>query len=214
MPDYQFSTDWLSESLKYFNMIMRSFDPRRILEIGSFEGRSATYFIDKINGKEGAHLTCIDPWVDYWEMGVLMNVAEEKFDRNTKLALEGSNVDFHKLKGPSIKRLCQLIVEDEPQFDLIYVDGSHTAVDVFADAALSFHLLKPQGVLIFDDYAALPPAYAGGVEIQDYPRPAVDAFIHAHGNRLAPIMFGVEGNSSRSFGGIGATYQCYLRKTR
>ena len=37
-------------------------------------------------------------------------------------------------------------------FDIIYIDGSHAVNDVLEDAVLSFRLLKPEGILIFDDY--------------------------------------------------------------
>ena len=209
---YEFTTDWLTLRQHYFDMIMRSFDPRRVLEIGSFEGRSAVYFIDKLNGLQDARLICIDPWAVYWELDVLMDAIEERFDKNIATALKDTNVDFSKMKGPSIKMLSELILEDEPQFDLIYVDGSHTAVDVFADAALSFHLLKVGGVLIFDDYAAEPKP---DTDIYQYPRIAIDAFKHAHADRLEPIMFGKPGDEFLSIaGGGGTTYQCYLRKTR
>jgi predicted O-methyltransferase YrrM len=39
-------------------------------------------------------------------------------------------------------------------FDIIYIDGSHTADDVLEDAVLSWRQLKPGGLLIFDDYQA------------------------------------------------------------
>jgi hypothetical protein len=37
-------------------------------------------------------------------------------------------------------------------FDLVYVDGSHRAADVLADAVLSWPLLKNGGIMLFDDY--------------------------------------------------------------
>ena len=37
-------------------------------------------------------------------------------------------------------------------YDIIYIDGSHATSDVLEDAVLSYRLLKPGGLLIFDDY--------------------------------------------------------------
>lgn len=45
--------------------------------------------------------------------------------------------------------LCQLPVN---AFDFYYVDGSHVAPDVMADAVLGWRLLKPGGIMVFDDY--------------------------------------------------------------
>jgi len=37
-------------------------------------------------------------------------------------------------------------------FDIVYIDGSHKAKNVLADAILSWELLKTGGIMIFDDY--------------------------------------------------------------
>ena len=37
-------------------------------------------------------------------------------------------------------------------YDVIYIDGSHVARDVLLDAVCAFTLLKPTGILMFDDY--------------------------------------------------------------
>ena len=39
-----------------------------------------------------------------------------------------------------------------PEYDLIYVDGSHVARDVLLDAVCGFALLRTGGVMMFDDY--------------------------------------------------------------
>lgn len=61
----------------------------------------------------------------------------------------------------------------------VYVDGSHLARHVLEDAVLSFPLLKPGGVLGFDDYL-----WGAGCEPRQTPRPAVDAFEAIYGPRL------------------------------
>ncbi len=55
---------------------------------------------------------------------------------------------------------------------MIYIDGSHVAKDVMADALLSWHLLKPEGFLIFDDYA-----WDHYPDPTLTPRLAIDAFL-------------------------------------
>ena len=53
--------------------------------------------------------------------------------------------------GDSRVILPQLLFRDH-KFDLIYIDGSHESADVLSDSLFSYNLLKPGGVLIFDDY--------------------------------------------------------------
>ena len=63
----------------------------------------------------------------------------------------------------------------EAPFDLIYIDGSHTAADVLIDAVLAFQLLRVGGVMIFDDYLwSMEPALS--VDPLNMPKPAIDAF--------------------------------------
>ncbi len=47
--------------------------------------------------------------------------------------------------------LPQLAIELR-QFDIVYVDGSHRAADVYSDAALSWPMVAKDGIVIFDDY--------------------------------------------------------------
>jgi predicted O-methyltransferase YrrM len=44
------------------------------------------------------------------------------------------------------------LVTEGQAFDVVYIDGSHLALDVLVDASLSWHVVKPGGHVIFDDY--------------------------------------------------------------
>jgi predicted O-methyltransferase YrrM len=57
------------------------------------------------------------------------------------------------------------------RFDLIYIDGSHEAPDVLSGAALSWPLLKPGGLLGFNNYGRHAPAP------ERSPALAIDAFL-------------------------------------
>ena len=72
-------------------------------------------------------------------------------------------------------------------FDIIYVDGSHTADDVMADAVLSWGLLKEGGIIVFDDYRWNGSFFTGpGSHLPGelLPGMAIDAFIQTHRNYL------------------------------
>ena len=53
--------------------------------------------------------------------------------------------------GRSYRELAKLIQENQT-FDFIYVDGNHSAASVLADASMCFGLLRPTGIMLFDDY--------------------------------------------------------------
>jgi predicted O-methyltransferase YrrM len=54
------------------------------------------------------------------------------------------------MKGDSTDQLAELIRRGET-FDFIYVDGSHTCLDCYADIIMAWQLLRRGGVLAVDD---------------------------------------------------------------
>ena len=60
-------------------------------------------------------------------------------------------------------------------YDCIYIDGDHCAKQVLCDAVLCWHVLKKNGLLIFDDYRLkLSPKEL------DHPQMAIDAFMDVY----------------------------------
>jgi predicted O-methyltransferase YrrM len=117
-----------------------------------------------------AHLTCVDTFAGipgYEAYGITTKIGDA-FDKNVA-AIDATRV--RKLVGETHRILPELIDEGE-QFDLVYVDASHIAVDVLADAAFAWKLLRPGGVAIFDDYGLVPP----GEDPLEHPQPAINAF--------------------------------------
>lgn len=147
-----FSSDWTTWHFgNWCKWLHRLRDaPVRILEIGSWEGRSALFFL---NYFPACRLTCVDTFGGSVEhalnpyFAALVPETEKKFDANLS-AFAGR---IEKRKGPSSAVLPQLAIEHR-QFDIIYVDGSHRAADVFSDAALSWPMVAREGIVIFDDY--------------------------------------------------------------
>ena len=121
----------------------------RILEIGSYEGLSACYLLWRL---PNAHVTCVDTFVGSVENIVGRDLPgaglESAFDTNVAL-VDASRV--RKLVGDSRHILVDLNTEDA-SFDFVYVDGSHQALDVLVDAALSWSMVALDGFLVFDDY--------------------------------------------------------------
>lgn len=146
----------------------------RLLEIGSFEGRSATWFLEHVLTDESSELVCVDLFS--------RPDLEARFDHNIGLA--DRNGQVRKLKGRSADVLASL----EPgSFDAIYVDGGHDAATVLLDALLAWKLLKPGGILIFDDYLWEPERPVSG-----RPQLAIDLFRETMGDELEELHAGYQ----------------------
>ena len=133
-----FTSNWFDLNLKTWPEILKQFGKRdniNILEVGSYEGRSAIWF-----GKSfpNSRITCVD---------IFIRSKEILFDSNTKEA--GVNKRITKVKGPSFKALKKV----DDKFDIIYIDAGHTAQEAITDLCLSWPMLKINGILIFDDYS-------------------------------------------------------------
>jgi hypothetical protein len=171
----QLSTDWGVEYFLLWRRVLSPLrnEPLRILEVGSWEGRSALFFL---NFFRRSTITCIDTFAGGEEhranrdwAAELPNV-ENRFDHN--LAQFGPRVE--KLKGWSKDGL-RLLAEQRRRFDLAYVDGGHTYDDIMADSIGVWPLVDPGGVIIWDDYRR-------SVELpaEQRPQAAIDTFLSGH----------------------------------
>lgn len=164
---YRYTQDWFSshEAMWLTHLGSLAGQPGlRFLEIGSFEGRSACWIAEHLLTGEGSILVCVDPLNGYPDQ-------ERNFDHNVR---ESPNTEHKilKLRGRSCEILHFLPTE---RFDLIYIDGSHAALDVIQDAAGAWKLVKPHGILVFDDYGNTTLPVFSGLAV----KPAIDAFLSA-----------------------------------
>lgn len=144
----------------------------RVLEIGSWEGRSALFFL---NFLPRARIVCLDTFEGGQEhqeadvSGTFLPQVEKRFDANTAAFADR----IEKLKGRSADSLAQLGIASR-RFNVADIDGSHRAADVYSDGVLTWPLMVPGGLVIFDDYQwGIMPARL------DNPKPGVDAFLKA-----------------------------------
>ena len=149
----EFSVDWTSHHLAVWLPIFLPLRDRvrDVLEIGSWEGRSSVFFLEFF---PDCNLTCIDTFaggptcLPLPEGRVQVEHCEHRFDAN--LAPYAERV--RKIKGRSARELDRLGERGE-KFDLIYIDGEHLRDDVLIDSVMAWHLLRPDGILVWDDYA-------------------------------------------------------------
>lgn len=146
--------------------------PLRILEVGSFEGSSTTWMLDHLMDHKDSTLTSVDTFEgspEHATPDIHLDGLAERFLHN--VALAKNHDKLRVLRGTSAERLVQLRGE-KAEFDLIYIDGSHTAIDVFQDVALAWPMLREHGTLVLDDYNWAPFK-------QDFyaPKIAIEAFL-------------------------------------
>lgn len=186
--EYVFSDDWFSHNLPGLNHIFETFHPQRILEIGSYEGRSSCYFVEKaLQYREKVEIRCIDTWLGGQEhIGRHdMNLAETRFDQNLQVAAaRHPQADIIKYKGYSHPVLMALCTQGfENYFDFVYVDGSHEAPDVLLDALLAHRLVRAGGIIAFDDYL-WSPRPNGEQDHYLLVKPAVDHYVNTYQRKV------------------------------
>ena len=194
MENFEFTNNWFNDAAKHqWDKLITQVKPKKILEIGSYEGASTCYLIEKLAQENEIELHCIDAWsnemgeeTDYKHYGsnIDMNAVERRFRKNTKLAIEKAKkkVNLTIDKGFSDIQLAKLLAGGKKNyFDFIYIDGSHLGPDVLCDATLSFRLLKINGTLAFDDY--LWPS--SNKSLTRIPKLAIDSFVNIYSEKIA-----------------------------
>jgi predicted O-methyltransferase YrrM len=161
--------------------------PRRAVEIGSFEGRSALWLLANLLRHPDSRLACIDSFAGGAEhQPSQVRGLYERFRANIEAGGDARKVEV--LRGDSFSGLTRLIARGDAA-DLVYVDGSHEAPDVLADLVLGFRLLRPGGVLLCDDYQWSREETARA-DVLGCPKLAIDAFTNIHRRRIDLLDWG------------------------
>jgi predicted O-methyltransferase YrrM len=171
----ELTSDWASSNFTMWRRVLTPLrqEPLRILEIGSWEGRSTIFFLSFF---PNATITCIDTFGGseteplHSEMIAENPGLEARFDRN--VAAFAPRVE--KRRGDSQAVLAELAREGR-QFDLAYIDGDHRRDAVMADTLKTWPMVVPGGTVIWDDYE-----FNRDRDESQRPQPAIDAFLRDH----------------------------------
>jgi len=206
--DYEFTSDWFSRHEPLWKSLIAELRPRKILEIGAFEGRCTTYLTETCGAWHNTEIFCVDMWDDKLQYSDLQMEAMEdvkaRFDKNIRIAKSKTQYDVtvYPLVADSVLGLGQIASQNIRDFDLVYIDGSHIASTVFFDAAMAFQLARVGAAIIFDDYRE--DAYMPWI----YPKIAIDAFAKVHENKIKHVQFFDDGKEIS----LDKQYQRYFWK--
>jgi predicted O-methyltransferase YrrM len=169
---YRLANNWFN----HVNIDAFTNRPISYLEIGTFYGANVLSVAQTYGLHPDSKLYCVDPYEDY------ERYPEYKGQQNTiyETFLSNVNNSSHKHKI----QLCRGYSNNEipkfndEMFDIIYIDGNHEPEYVMEDAVLCFRKLKPNGIMIFDDYGWGGP---------DLTQRGIDGFINGYHKQIIKL---------------------------
>lgn len=171
-----FTEDWFTNNIPLWKKQLGRLrgKPLSFLEVGTFEGRSALWMLENVLTHPDSLLYIVDDWSDAGDRNsdpyatFLRNIAQHR--KKVKI-----------LRGCSREMLRGIRRE---RFDFAYIDASKHSRNVLEEAVLIFPLLKPNALLIFDDYTH------NKEHSHDCPRHGVDAFLNVYANHIRVLHLG------------------------
>jgi predicted O-methyltransferase YrrM len=141
------------------------------LQIGAYTGDASLWLLENLLTHPESRLFDIDTWKGSDE------TVHKKFNWKEIEDVYDQKILPYKDKVVKIKSdsFDYLINNRENSYDLIYIDGDHTPLSVFLDAALSWDMLKVGGIMIFDDYT-----WESDIDKNLNPKIAIDKFINLY----------------------------------
>lgn len=156
----------------------------RFLQVGAFTGDATAWLLTHVLTGDNCLLVDVDTWAgsDEPEHDAFdWTGVERLYDARTRGFVSSGRLV--KFKGGSGEFLCHPRLT---RYDFIYIDGDHTTKGVYGDGLGALRILKPGGLLAFDDYQWKPH---GGTD--DGPGAAVDKLLAEHPN-LTTLEMGAQ----------------------
>ena len=153
--EYKFTLDmftqhiphWL-ETFKIANIDFN--EPLDVLEVGAYEGRSTCWISDNMLLNINSRMEIVDTFQDWVEHpGAEPDRLYKQFAQNIAIS---KNTEKIKVCAGDSRVYLPILIKENRKYDFIYIDGNHATENVIIDGVCAFHLLKENGVIIFDDY--------------------------------------------------------------
>jgi len=184
-PPPEFTTDWVEGRGHAWTHWLASLtnQPVSALELGTFEGRSALWFLRNVLTHPASLLTCVDAWSYDYTGGF----GQEQLSADSGTTLEDARQRCLRNLRPYMRRgRCAVVTMNtqeflrtrrpEQMFKLIYVDASHYASCVLEDTIAAWWHLAQGGIMIWDDYEWVLDHRQDKHEL-GRPKLAIDAFL-------------------------------------
>ena len=123
--------------LAIMDLFCRYKKPKKILEIGTFHGRSSVLFSSYVNENEGV----------YWGIEPELTLAEIT-ESNCKKVCPNGNVVIER----NISNYSDIQNSKSPWFDIVHIDGEHSFTAVFQDLNIVKKVILNDGLIILDDF--------------------------------------------------------------
>lgn len=119
----------------FYNILLRSNDTKKVLEIGTSTGYSTIWFADAIIGRQDAKITTIE------QEEKKIARAQENFTRT------GFDGIINIMQGTAIDVLRKL--DSKEEFDFVFIDADKENVIEYFDLALC--MIRPGGIIGIDN---------------------------------------------------------------
>ena len=149
--NFKFTNNWFGRNINISMKILKKIfenKPVKILEIGSYEGRSAIWMLENLCKLPGSTFTSIDPYSTADTTAPVEDGTYERFCYNIKLCTHVSKFNQHV--GYS-KDIMPKLIAEKKIYDVVYIDGSHIREDVLVDMDNAHQLLESNGIMLMDD---------------------------------------------------------------
>ena len=148
-----------------FRGVVDAFQPKIIIEVGSWKGASAITLADHCkNAGIDTEIICVDTWLgsiehwlehdkeDFFPSLRLLNGYPQLFYTFMRNVIEAGHVDMiTPLPMPSLQA-AKFLERHQVKADLIYLDSSHDYSSVKSDLEAYSKLLSKEAVILCDDY--------------------------------------------------------------
>lgn len=123
--------------------------PKHIFETGTYLGVTSDFFLSLLPECEVASVAYSNPRMRI--LGKFYNNSELTRDQIGSEVLSHRKARFMQLYGDSHKLNSQLLVKEHGYFDLVFIDGDHSAQGVSQDTELAKKITTQSGVICWHD---------------------------------------------------------------